>query len=261
MTLWMPNNKQEEGIRLKPVIGITSTIVKLHEYSEGVYVHKDYHRSIEASGGLPIVLPLTSFETYKQLVELCDGILFTGGEDVDPANYGECPVAELGVTFAERDQIELEAIRYTLAADKPILAICRGMQVLNVARGGTLYQDLPSQYAPTLAHVQHGIPRNKDSHEVHLAANSYLERMFGRNRVRVNSLHHQSIRTIGSDLIVTANSPDGVVEGVEDPNLAFAIGVQWHPESLFEDDRWTKRLFEEFIAQSTKWAVAKSALV
>ncbi|KQX48897.1 gamma-glutamyl-gamma-aminobutyrate hydrolase family protein [Paenibacillus sp. Root444D2] len=243
---------------MKPTIGITSTIVKLHEYSEGAYVHKDYHRSVDASGGLPIVLPLTSEETFKQLIDLCDGVIFTGGEDIDPSAYGEEPVPELGTTFPERDRIELEAIRYTLEADKPLLAICRGVQVLNVALGGTLYQDLPSQFTDSLAHVQRGIAREKDSHSVTITANSYLERIFGQNKVRVNSLHHQALRTIGTDLVVAASSPDGVVEAVENPRLTFAVGVQWHPESMFETDELTQKLFQELITKSKEWAEGRA---
>ncbi|MEW9702001.1 gamma-glutamyl-gamma-aminobutyrate hydrolase family protein [Paenibacillus sp. SI8] len=242
---------------MKPIIGITSTIVKLHEYSEGAYVHRDYHQSVEASGGLPIVLPLTSPETFKQLLDLCDGVIFTGGEDVDPSAYGEEPSPQLGTIFPERDRIELEAIRRTIEADKPLFAICRGVQVLNVACGGTLYQDLPSEYPGTLEHVQRGVARGKDSHAVHVEEDSELGRIFGYNQVRVNSLHHQALRTIGAKLVVTAFSPDGVVEAVEHQGSAFAIGVQWHPESMYETDTNMQKLFQAFVAKSKERAASR----
>ncbi|MEK8127990.1 gamma-glutamyl-gamma-aminobutyrate hydrolase family protein [Paenibacillus filicis] len=239
---------------MKPLIGITSTRVKLHEYSEGVYVHRDYHRAVEASGGLPIVLPLASPDTFRQLIDLCDGIIFTGGEDVEPAAYGEEPVPELGTTLPERDRLELEAIRYVVEADKPLFAICRGVQVLNVAFGGTLYQDLPSQYAGALEHVQRGAPRGEATHSVNLAEDSYVRQIAGRSQLQVNSLHHQALRRIGPGLTVTATSPDGVVEAVEYKDRNFVIGVQWHPESLFDHDEVTQKLFREFVARSREQA-------
>ncbi|WP_028558993.1 gamma-glutamyl-gamma-aminobutyrate hydrolase family protein [Paenibacillus pinihumi] len=236
---------------MKPVIGITSTLARLNANSEGVYVHQDYYRAVEAVGGLPIVLPLASIETVKQLIDLCDGLIFTGGEDIEPSAYGEEAIAELGQTLPLRDQIELEAIRYVIDADKPLLAICRGAQVLNVALGGTLYQDLPSQYEGALEHVQKGVPRSRDTHEVLLAANSRLAHIFGGAGVRVNSLHHQSLHLLGQGLQVTAISPDGVIEGVELRGSTFAIGVQWHPENMAAaGDRSMTKLFAAFLEES-----------
>ncbi|OBZ19421.1 gamma-glutamyl-gamma-aminobutyrate hydrolase [Bacillus sp. FJAT-27264] len=239
---------------MKPVIGITSTLTRLNAYSEGVYVHQDYHIAVEAAGGLPIVLPLASIETVKQLIDLCDGLIFTGGEDIDPSRYGEEAIPELGQTLAIRDVIELEAIRYVLDTDKPLLAICRGVQVLNVALGGTLYQDLPSQYEGALEHVQRDVPRSRDTHDILLAPESRLASIFGSTQVRVNSLHHQALRELGEGLQVTATSPDGVIEGVEHTGGTFTIGVQWHPENMAaaNDPQMTK-LFAAFVEQGRTW--------
>ncbi|MCZ8521680.1 MULTISPECIES: gamma-glutamyl-gamma-aminobutyrate hydrolase family protein [Paenibacillus] len=235
---------------MKPVIGITSTIVVRNEYSEGAYVHQDYHLSVEGAGGLPVVLPLTSAETFRELIDLCDGLIFSGGEDVDPSLYGQEPHAALGPLFPQRDRTELEAVRYALQTNKPLLAICRGVQVLNVALGGTLYQDLPSEYPGAAAHMQHGEARGKATHSVYIAENSLLWSIFRHNQVRVNSLHHQAIRQAAPGLTVTATSPDGVIEGVELGEHPFAVGVQWHPESMTASDPFMRRLFRELVKKS-----------
>ncbi|AEI43466.1 gamma-glutamyl-gamma-aminobutyrate hydrolase family protein [Paenibacillus mucilaginosus] len=234
----------------KPVIGITSTIVVRNEYSEGAYVHQDYHRSVEQAGGLPVVLPLTSPETFRELIDLCDGISFSGGEDVDPSCYGAEPHPALGSLFPERDRIEIEAVRHALNSDKPLLAICRGIQVLNVALGGSLYQDLPSEYPGAAPHMQHGVARGKDTHAVYIAEHSRLWGIFRHNQIRVNSLHHQALRQVAPGLVITATSPDGVIEAVELPGHAFAVGVQWHPESMTGTDPLMRLLFKELVSKS-----------
>ncbi|MGZ4032329.1 MAG: gamma-glutamyl-gamma-aminobutyrate hydrolase family protein, partial [Tumebacillaceae bacterium] len=157
----------------KPIIGITSTLVKISELSEGVFVHQDYFRGVEACGGLPLVLPLTEPETFQQLVDLCDGVIFSGGEDVDPQFYDAEPHQHLGPVHPHRDRVEIAAMRYTLERKKPMLAICRGVQVLNVARGGTLYQDLPSEYPGALQHMQ-SAARPLDSHWAEIQEGSQL---------------------------------------------------------------------------------------
>ncbi|WP_426445888.1 gamma-glutamyl-gamma-aminobutyrate hydrolase family protein [Paenibacillus sp. S-38] len=235
---------------MKPVIGITSTIVVRNEYSEGAYVHQDYHRSVERAGGLPVVLPLTSPETFRELIDLCDGIIFSGGEDVDPALYGAEPHPQLGALFPERDRIEIEAVRHAVKTGKPLLAICRGVQVMNVALGGSLYQDLPSEFPGALEHMQHGVARGKATHAVYIDEISLLGSIFRHNQVRVNSLHHQALRQVAPELVITATSPDGVIEAVELPGHPFAVGVQWHPESMTAADPLMRLLFEGLVAKS-----------
>ncbi|WP_018132980.1 gamma-glutamyl-gamma-aminobutyrate hydrolase family protein [Effusibacillus pohliae] len=234
---------------MQPVIGITSTLVKINEFSEGVYVHQDYHRAIVAAGGLPLVLPLTDPDSFSRLIDLCDGVIFSGGEDVDPQQYGAEPQQHLGPIHPQRDRVEVAAVRYTIGAGKPLLAICRGAQVLNVALGGTLYQDLPSEYPGALQHSQKAA-RGVDTHWVELAEGSYLHRIFGQTQIRVNSLHHQAIRQAAAGLVVTGTASDGVIEAVEAPGCVFTIGVQWHPESMAERDPLMQALFREFVDQS-----------
>lgn len=237
----------------KPIIGITSTWVKISELSEGVYVHQDYYRGVEACGGLPMVLPLTEPELFQRLIDLCDGVIFTGGEDVDPQFYGAEPLQHLGPILPHRDRVEIAAVRYTRAQHKPLLAICRGAQVLNVALGGTLYQDLPSQYPGALQHMQKAA-RGQDTHWAEIAEGSGLHRIFGQTRVRINSLHHQALERVADGLVVTATASDGVIEAVEDPEAAFTIGVQWHPESMWARDSLMKALFQDFVEHSRVYA-------
>jgi putative glutamine amidotransferase len=233
---------------VRPIIGITSTLVKLNELSEGVYVHQDYYRGIEKCGGLPLVLPLTEPELFQRTLDFCDGVIFTGGEDVDPAHYGAEPHQQLGPTLKHRDRVEVEAIRYVRNLDKPLLGICRGAQVLNVALGGTLYQDLPSELPHALQHLQKAA-RGVDSHWAHVNEGSRLHQVFGSTKVRVNSFHHQAIRDLARGLVVTATASDGVIEAVEDPNSTYTVGVQWHPESMWATDDNMLRLFQDFVDQ------------
>ncbi|PWK16420.1 gamma-glutamyl-gamma-aminobutyrate hydrolase family protein [Tumebacillus permanentifrigoris] len=233
---------------MRPIIGLTSTLVKLSELSEGVYVHQDYYRGIEKCGGLPLVLPLTEPELFQRYLDFCDGVIFTGGEDVDPQHYGAEPHPQLGPILPHRDRVEVEAARYVHQLDKPLLAICRGAQVLNVALGGTLYQDLPSELPHALQHLQKAA-RGVDSHFIHVEPNSRLHRVFGHDKVRVNSFHHQAVRDLAPGLVVSAKASDGVIEAIEDPNSTYTLGVQWHPESMWDSDDNMLKLFQDFVDQ------------
>lgn len=241
---------------MKPVIGITSTLVKLNEFSEGVYVHQDYYRGVEACGGFPLILPTTEPETCKRLIDLCDGVIFSGGEDVDPQFYGAEPHQHLGPLLPKRDKAEIVGVHYVIEQQKPLLAICRGIQVLNVALGGTLYQDLPSEYPNALQHSQKSA-RPLDTHWVDLAEDSRLQGIFGHNRVRVNSLHHQALKDVADTLRVTGTASDGVIEAVEYAGPIFTVGVQWHPESMWERDPLMKALFYAFVNECKESAEAK----
>jgi putative glutamine amidotransferase len=236
-------------IMSQPIIGITSTLVKYNFHMEGVYVHQDYHRSVLECGGLPIVLPLVDSANLIKLINLCDGVIFSGGEDVDPAFYHGDPHQKLGETISDRDEAEIEGIRHTIAAKKPILAICRGTQILNVALGGTLIQDIPSENSKAMQHDQ-PIARGRDWHWVDLEENCYLSNILEQSRVRVNSLHHQAIDRLADRLTVVGRAPDGIIEAVEMSELPFGIGVQWHPESQTQHgDAVMKKLFQAFVNQ------------
>jgi putative glutamine amidotransferase len=235
----------------KPIIGITGAYVKHNDYMEGVYVHHDYHKSVAANGGIPIILPFLNKEMAIEMLSICDGIILSGGEDVDPQFYGQDPHLHLGTTIAERDRTEIAIVHYALENDIPLLAICRGVQILNVALGGTLIQDIPSQVNKPIQHTQ-TIDRSHDSHWVTIAKDSQLAQIMGEERVRVNSLHHQAIDKVAQDLRVVAVSTDGITEGVEYIHpTTFTLGVQWHPESMASQNKQMNNLFGKLI-QSCK---------
>ncbi|RDU38247.1 gamma-glutamyl-gamma-aminobutyrate hydrolase family protein [Neobacillus piezotolerans] len=234
----------------KPVIGITAAYVKHNENMEGVYVHHDYHKTVAANGGIPIILPYINPEMAFEMLGLVDAVILSGGEDVDPNLYGQDPQRNLGRTILERDLVEIAIAKYAIEHDTPLLGICRGSQILNVALGGTLIQDIPSQAPESIQHTQK-VARNKDSHWVSISPDSKLHQILGTDRVRVNSIHHQALDKVADDLRVVARSADGIVEAVEYAKPSrFTVGVQWHPESLAPNDEAMNRLFKEFIASS-----------
>jgi putative glutamine amidotransferase len=175
-----------------------------------------------------------------------DGLLLTGGADLDPALYGEQRMPESGDVEPERDELELAMTRTALARDLPILGICRGMQALNVACGGTLYQDIATQLPDTELHDWHKLPRNHLAHNVTVEPGSRLSEILGAQELRVNSLHHQAVRRPGAGLRIVARAADGVAEGLEAPGRRFALAVQYHPEELVETDALSRRLFDAF---------------
>lgn len=232
----------------RPVIGITGAYVLHNKFTEGTYVHHDYQKAIHANGGLPVILPFVSEELAEETVNLCDAILLSGGEDVDPAFYNQDPHQKLGSTIPLRDKVELALIKAAMEKRKPILAICRGVQILNVALGGTLLQDIPSQVSNSIQHTQTA-ERGRDTHWATIDVNSRLYEIIGVESVRVNSLHHQAIDRLADALKVTASSSDGIIEAVEQKNYAdFLLGIQWHPESMASSYERMNRIFAQFIA-------------
>jgi len=198
-----------------------------------VGVNAAYVRAVLAAGGLPVIF-VPDF-TPEQTIELfgdCDGLLLTGGEDVDPSHYGAAPHPRLGTVDPRRDADELALVAEARARELPILAICRGIQLLDVAMGGTLYQDLPSQRPGNIEHDSPS-PRDVRSHPVNIVEHSRLAQILDATHLDVNSLHHQAVDRVGEGLVVTATAPDGVIEGIEssDPH-EWIVAVQWHPEEL-----------------------------
>ncbi len=230
----------------RPIIGITGGYAKYDSYSKGVFAHHDYHHSVLACNGVPLILPIVDAETLKAQIDLCDGIIFSGGMDIDPFFYNEEPHQQLGELYPDRDEFEIEAIRYALAQKKPLLAICRGLQIFNVALGGTLFQDIPSQVENTFNHSQKP-PRKRPTHWVYLEGESRLKQIFETDKVRVNSLHHQAIHHVADSLVVVGKASDGIIEAVEYPNHPFAVAVQWHPESMTKECALMKKLFQTFV--------------
>ena len=217
----------------------------------------DYLASVEKSGGRPRVLEVT--DSPRKVVAEIDGLLLTGGGDVDPVLYGEDRHPTVEDAEPGRDEFEIDIARRAMDADLPLLAICRGAQVLNVAAGGTLVQDIPSAVESDLAHslVE---PKNHISHEVKVTAGSRLQQALGdavsqAHTCRVNSRHHQSVGRLGTSLFPSAAAPDGVVEAIESGEKEFCIGVQWHPENFWRTGEF-KSLFDSFVASARRRAHA-----
>ena len=221
----------------KPTIGVT-TCSRLD----------DYVASVELAGGRARVVDVS--QSPRELISQLDGLLLTGGGDVDPALYGEARSERVEDAEPGRDEFEIDLARRAIEADLPVLAICRGAQVLNVAAGGTLVQDIPSAMATALPHSIE-TPKNSIAHDVAVTAGSQLERALGsaispEGRCRVNSRHHQSVARLGAGLVPSATAPDGVVEAIEAPEARFCVGVQWHPENFWQTGEFTP-LFTAFL--------------
>jgi len=209
-----------------------------------------YLRALEAAGAAPLTItPGMDRDGIEGVLRMCSGLVLTGGGDVAPARYGQQPTEHLKFVSDERDELELAAIGAANAAGLPILAICRGMQVLNVALGGSLVQDIPAMVEGALAHSVED-PRYEPAHPVEVAAGSRLAAIVGAGRTEVNSRHHQALAELGTGLVVTARAPDGIVEAVELPRERFVLGVQWHPEDMAGRGvfgRSAERLFAAFV--------------
>lgn len=212
-----------------------------------------YTHAVEKAGGVPLAIPLELEEpTLRELLRRVDGLLLAGGGDVDPVHYGE-PVEDFcGVIESARDETELRLTRWALATGKPVLGICRGVQLMNVATGGSLYQDQHVQLSLDTPHRRAASdePGNLIKHEVVLESDSRLAGMVGPAPLQVNSRHHQSIKQVAPGLRVVGRAPDGIVEAVEVPEAPFVIGVQFHPENLVDDDGRMLALFRAFVRAS-----------
>ena len=217
---------------MKPVVGITPCSRV-----------DDYVESIRRAGGEPVVL--SNSDNPSAVLDRVDGVLLTGGLDVDPRLYGEAPHPATE-TAPERDRFEIPLTRGAIARDKPILAICRGVQVLNVAAGGSLVQDIPSAISSTLNHSV-DTPKNHIAHDVRLTRGTVLADLLGTEQQAVNSRHHQAVGNVANDFVVSAVSADGVVEAIERPESSFCVGVQWHPENFWRTGEFGG-LFREFVA-------------
>jgi putative glutamine amidotransferase len=217
-----------------------------------------YMRAIEAAGGLPLVIPPMPLDAITPLVDHLHGICLSGGPDLHPSAYGAEPHPELGPTEPDLDEFELALSREAHSRNVPILAICRGMQVLNVATGGTLIQHLPDGTDGTVEHRQ-AAPGDHVTHAVDVASASLAASTLAEVRVDVNSFHHQAIGRLGRGALAVAWSPDGVVEAIEMPARDFCLGVQWHAESLIERPEGT-RLFDGIVAAARRHAQFPASL-
>jgi putative glutamine amidotransferase len=222
----------------KPVIGITlSTNAKGDRY----YIPSEYIPPLEGTGAIPVLLPpMRRSEDTARLAEIIDGLLLPGGVDIDPMHYGEEPTKTRRID-PQKDSLELDLLNILDSKDMPILGICRGAQVLNVFRGGTLNQD----FREGLKHWQQA-PETYPTHALDIVKGTLLHRIVGRTELRVNTYHHQIIRDLGRGLVVSARSKDGVIEAVEDPGKKFVLAVQFHAEDMWEQGGF-RGIFEAFV--------------
>lgn len=235
----------------KPFIGILANLhLDKHEplpYVEVSGVQRDYIYAIERAGGIPIMLPVCEEpEVIRQQVAHVDGILLTGGYDVHPLHYGEEPTPLLEATHPERDSYELFAIKIADELQKPIFAICRGMQLLNVAYGGSLYQDISMCSAEHVEHRQKA-KRSEPTHTIEIVKETLLHKILSADSLVTNSFHHQAVKRLAPGFIVNAYSQDGMIEGIERPGERYMLALQWHPEMMAATDPYMQLIFQTFV--------------
>jgi len=238
---------------MRPLIGITcSRLVGGHwgQYSLGHfmdYTFNEYGQAIRYSGGAPLIIPeAQDSETLKAIMTKIDGLILSGGPDIHPKFYGEHPLPELGEIDEDLDMMELEAARSALRKGLPILAICRGIQTLNVVQGGTLYQDIPSQIPESINHSPKS-DKGVLTHRIRIEKKTLLHRIFKKTEIWTNGKHHQAVKDLAPGFIISARASDGIVEAIEHPLKSFVLGVQWHPEGTWKNDLHSRRLFQAFI--------------
>ncbi|UCC77700.1 MAG: gamma-glutamyl-gamma-aminobutyrate hydrolase family protein [Anaerolineales bacterium] len=235
---------------MRPLIGIPCQSDVRSRYRR-FSVGQSYCRAVQVAGGTPVMLPLLDDETVLAIYGRLDGLLLAGGGDIAPRYFGEIRSLGLKRVDLPRDRVELLLTRRAVEDGLPLLAICRGIQVLNVALGGTLYQDIGRQLSQALRHdFAPEYPRNYLGHEIGVNHGTRLVEILRADRLSVNSFHHQSLKHVAPGLLVAATAPDGMIEAVEMPQQPFVLGVQWHPEELIEDDLGMRGLFQVFVEEA-----------
>jgi putative glutamine amidotransferase len=248
-------------VRRRPVIGIpTQTLHAIEGIPEALpeswVMNQRYSRVVATVGGLPVMIPLLDEEdALRAIYDRLDGVLLPGGVDLDPGTYGQAPLPTCGRLDPARDRVELAFARWAIAEGKPLFGLCRGLQIVNVALGGTLYQDIAAQRSDAIKHdcfPTAGYSRDHLAHPVTVTSGSRLDALVGTAPLRVNSMHHQAVKDLAPGLVSTAVAPDGLIEAVEFPNSPFVLGVQWHPESLTERDPRMRRLVAGFVEVASR---------
>lgn len=230
---------------MKPIVGIFAEV----DGNLVTSVKGDYISAVEKAGGVPFVFPyVENDETLDEMIGTCDGIFFTGGADIEPDRYGEAKKPTCGEPQLNRDILEFKAFDIAFKMKKPILAVCRGAQLVNVALGGTLYQDIPTEFDTDTIHRQtEGI--YEYSHDVAVMEDTPLYRLCGEMRIKANSFHHQAIKKLGDGLEVMATADDGIIEAVYYKGDQYIRAYQWHPERLFNNDDFNRGVFGDFIKE------------
>ena len=237
----------------RPRIGIA---MRIELETDCFYLSRHYSEAVEAAGGAPVHISLIPQSAYiASIMDHLDGVLLPGSDsDVDPLRYGRDPHPALGSVHPMKDETDFLVLDQLEKRNTPLLAICFGMQILNVHRGGTLIQDIPKQMPEAMKHDQ-GLPRDRRSHQVRLLEGSMLSVLANGTGAPVNSHHHQAIETVGRDLVATAWTSDGLVEALEDSRAdRFVVGVQWHPEYGWRDDDFSQALFTRFVSEARRHA-------
>ena len=239
----------------RPLIGVATQTLPPIEGERPVcwLMGKGYCEALRKTGAAPVLLPLVPHDPdcLTDIFDRLDGVFLTGGVDVDPSRYGEARHPMCGTTDADRDAVELMLLSYALERKLPVLAVCRGLQILNVACGGTLYQDVSAQVPAALKHDYFPTParpsRTYLAHDISVAPRTRLGELLGEPVVAVNSMHHQAIKELAPTLRASAFAPDGIIEAVEGTNGQFLVAVQWHPEELADTQPGQRRLFTSFV--------------
>lgn len=245
-----------------PLIGIPcATYEREYPYPLAHGNNETYIRAVEQVGGAPILIPLVqNDQVLRAIFEQLDGLLFAGGVDIDPAHYGEEPHPQLGHINTEQDRVEFKLFEWARASQLPVFAICRGFQVLNVAYGGTLYQDIASQLPSEHNHQESFERKERDLqvHQLKLLSDSKLLEYLGNPMISINTLHHQAIKALAPDLRAVGWADDGIIEAVESTTEPWVIGVQCHPEELVKgkDGRWSG-VFAAFVQAACEWRITQ----
>ncbi len=234
----------------KPLIGIASDVHVTPGKRERAFVYTTYINSLLEAGAVPVLIPPQP-ENAEEIVRELDGIVLAGGEDCDPAVYGEEPHPSVEPMDPRRQANDLTLARVARERGIPTLGICLGLQVMNVAAGGSLVQDIDSQIRTQIKHASE--PTDRARHKIKVEPGSRLAQILPRRELNVNSSHHQAIKNVGEGFRVTAYAPDGIVEGLEDPRHPFYVGVQWHPEDM-KGERSAAAIFGAFVEAAKKYA-------
>jgi len=242
-------------VHRRPIIGIATQTLEAvpGQLPRAWIMGQKYVRVLTTAGALPWLIPLLTDDrdSLRAIYEHCDGIFLTGGVDVDPSNYGEERTSYCGATDTARDWTELNLIRWCLADGKPLFGVCRGIQAINVACGGTLYQDLAEQFPGSIRHdyfpTSTQFSRDFLAHPVSVDPDTRLGRLLAARELAVNSMHHQGVRRLARGLRPSVFAPDGLIEGFEGEGAQFLVGVQWHPEELADRNESMHRLFSAFV--------------
>lgn len=249
---------------MKPLIGFTPT-PQVEETDHGTFRRNAltayYSKAIEAAGGIPVMLP-AHYQEVGEMLDRIDGLVLSGGGDIDPARFGQDLHPKSDEIDAERDAFEYAIFHEAVRRDMPVLGICRGLQLINTALGGTLYQDIGDLKADAQEHRQHSVPVHAEQtyHTVTLAPGNHpLREILGTDTLDVNSFHHQGIDRLAEPLTAIAQSDDGLIEAIDYPDMTFCIAVQWHPEMLAGDRSDHASIFSAFI-QVTKAYQQRSAI-